>query len=347
MSLLDFRVLRRGVLLAPLAGAAAAIFGAGTRPARAQEKASLIAKSVARVPEAPDDPAWLEADLLPVPLAPQAVVKPRLYKAGVSALTVRALYDDAHLAVLLEWADNRADSELGGVADFRDAVALEFPANPADGIPYFAMGEPGKPVTIYQWKADWQFGSRFDVSDRNPDMIADWYPFSGRPAGEIAEIADYGQEGTEKVYLTAWSAGSLLGDPELQARTSVEKLQAEGFGTLTPVAAEAQDATGFGASKDGLWRVLLTIPRDQGGFTFAPGMTLPLAFAVWDGAGHERGGEKAVSTWYFMSLEQPVGSAIYWAPVLAVAGVLAAQLGGLGALRRARSNGEAGNDKSA
>jgi hypothetical protein len=205
MSLLDIRLLRRSVLLAPLAGAAAAIFGAGARPAQAQEKASLIAKSVSRVPDTHDDPAWQQADVLPVPLAPQAVVKPRLYKTGVTSLTVRALYDDEHLAVLLEWADTHADAEFAGVADFRDAVALEFPANPADGIPYFAMGEPGKPVTIYQWKADWQYGSRLDVSHRYPDMSADWYPFSGRPAGEIAEIADYGQEAAERVFLTSWS----------------------------------------------------------------------------------------------------------------------------------------------
>ena len=345
MSLFDIRLLRRGVLLAPLAGAAAAVFGAGTRPAQAQEKASLIAKSVGRVPDTLDDPAWQQTDVLPVPLAPQAVVKPRLYKTGVTSLTVRALYDGEHLAVLLEWADTRADAEFAGVADFRDAVALEFPANPADGIPYFAMGEPGKPVTIYQWKADWQYGSQFDVSHRFPDMSNDWYPFSGRPAGEIAEIADYRRDGAEKVFLTSWSAGSLLGDPDLQAKTSVEKLQAEGFGTLTPVEAAAQDAVGHGASKDGLWQVLVTIPRAQGGFVLEPGMTLPLAFAVWDGSSNERGGEKAVSTWYFMSLEQPVGSAIYWAPVLAAGGVLAAHFGGLRALRRARADGEVGHDE--
>ncbi|MBZ0215706.1 MAG: hypothetical protein K8F25_04060, partial [Fimbriimonadaceae bacterium] len=255
-------------------------------------------------------------------------------------------YDGERLAVLLEWTDTRADAEFAGVADFRDAVALEFPANPADGIPYFAMGEPDKPVTIYQWKADWQYGSQFDVSHRFPDMSDDWYPFSGRPAGEIAEIADYGKDGAEKVFLTSWSAGSPLGDPELQARTSVEKLQAEGFGTLTSVEAAAQDAVGHGANKDGLWQVLVTIPRAQERFVLEPGMTLPMAFAVWDGAKSERGGEKGVSTWYFMSLEQPVGTAVYWAPVLAAAGIVAAQLGGLHLLRRrSRDDRETGHDK--
>lgn len=333
MSLRDIRLLRRSFLLAPLAAAAAAIFG--TRPVAAQEKATLLAKSVDRVPEAPDDAAWAGADALPVPMAPQAVVKPRLYEAGVTSVTVRALYDADRLALLFEWQDARADAELAGVADFRDAVAVEFPADPATGIPYFAMGEPGKPVTIYQWKADWQFGQDHDVSQRHPDMIADWYPFSGRPAGEIAGLGDYAED---RIYLTSAAAGSLLSDTALQARTPVEKLSAEGFGTLTPVDASAQDGTGNGAAADGRWRVVLTVPREQGGFTFAPGMTLPMAFAVWDGAKLHRGGEKAVSTWYFTSLEQPVGSALYWAPIAAVAAVLAAQLGGLRALKRQAQN---------
>lgn len=329
MSLRDIRLLRRSFLLAPLAAAAAMTLG--TRPAAAQEKATLLAKSVDRVPEAPDDAAWDGADVLPVPMAPQAVVKPRLYEAGVDAITVRALYDADHLALLFEWDDARTDAELASVADFRDAVAVEFPADPATGIPYFAMGEPGKPVTIYQWKADWQFGMDHDVTQRHPDMIADWYPYSGRPAGEIAGLDDYAED---RIYLTAAAAGNSLSDTGLQARTPVEKLQAEGFGTLTPVDASAQDGIGNGAAANGRWRVVITVPRQQPGFTFAPGMTVPMAFAVWDGAKLHRGGEKAVSTWYFTSLEQPVGNALYWAPIVAVAGVLAAQLGGLRVLKR-------------
>ncbi|MCB1364053.1 MAG: hypothetical protein KDK02_08020 [Rhodobacteraceae bacterium] len=337
MSFRDMGLPRRSVLLAPLAAGVAALLG--TRPAGAQEKATLLAKPVDRVPESPDDSAWNSADMLPVPMAPQAVVKPRLYEAGIAAITVRALYDTDRLALLLEWEDAKANTELGDVADFRDAVAVEFPADPGAGIPYFAMGEPGRPVTIYQWKADWQFGRDHEVSRRHPDMIDDWYPFSGRPAGEIAGLNDYVGD---RIYLTAAAAGSLLSDTALQARTPVEKLRAEGFGTLTPVAAAGQDGAGNGVASDGRWRVVITVPREQAGFTFAPGMTLPMAFAVWDGAKLHRGGEKAVSTWYFTSLEQPVGAALYWAPIAAVAGVVVAQLGGLSILKRKAGSGGRG-----
>ena len=62
MNLLNARLFRRHFLLAPLAGSVAALLGAGTRSARAQEKASLIARAVERVPDTPDDAAWTAAD---------------------------------------------------------------------------------------------------------------------------------------------------------------------------------------------------------------------------------------------------------------------------------------------
>lgn len=324
---------RRKVLLASLAGSAAWLAGPLSRPAAAQQKASLIARPVDRVPDGPDDDMWPTADILEVPMAPQAVVKPRTYEASTKAVKVSALYDADRIAFRLEWADAARDARIGGVASFRDAVAVEFPANPADGIPYFAMGEADKPVTIYQWKADWQFSKNRDVDEEHPNMVVDWYPYSGRSAGEIAGSADYGGGG-DKVFHPSWWSGSLLADPELHARTAIEKLQAEGFGTIGPVGPDGQDATGSGVWKDGIWRVVISLPRAQEQFAFGPGQAFPVAFAAWDGAAGERGGEKSVSTWYFLSLEQPIGKIAYVAPVLALAGVGALQAWGLRVLRR-------------
>lgn len=315
-------------------GGVAWLAGSLVRPAAAQEKATLIAKQVDRVPDGPADDLWQNADILVVPMAPQAVVKPRTYETGVKAIKARALYDDKKLAFLLEWEDAKRDAAIGGVASFRDAVALEFPVDPANGIPYFGMGETNKPVTIYQWKADWQFSNNRDVDERFPNMVADWYPFSGRGPGEIAEPADYGKEGADKAFHTSWWSGSTLGDPELQARTPVEKLLAEGFGTIRPAGPDRQDASGKGVWKEGVWKVVISFPRSQEEFAFERGKTIPVAFAAWDGAGKERGGEKAVSTWYFLSLEQPIGVFSYISPVLVVAGAGLVQIAGLRYLRR-------------
>lgn len=317
-------VQRRHVLFAPFAAGLACLGGAAARAATSQ-KATLIAKFVERVPASPDDDAWKKSDVLEVPLAPQAVVKPRIYETATRALQVRGFYDDTRVAFLLEWKDPQRDASIGMSSAFRDAVALEFPATPAAGIPYFAMGEPGKAVTIYQWKADWELSRHDDVDDTFPNMAVDWYPLSGHGPGELTAVGDYGKEGAEKAFHTSWWAGNPLGNPELQARTSVEKLRAEGFGSLTSLEPGQQDALGKADWRDGAWRIVVSIPRDQEAFRFESGLTLPIAFAAWNGAGGERGGEKAVSTWYFLSLEKPLSKLAFIAPVLAFLGAAAAQ----------------------
>ena len=328
------RVTRRLWLGIPVVGSLAWLLGAG-RPASAQQaqKASLLAKAVASVPDDPQDARWQNADSLDVPLAPQAVVKPRIFEVGIKTLTARALYDAERIAILLTWRDASSDARIGGTGAFRDAVAIEFPGDPATGIPYFAMGEPDKPVVIYQWKADWQSAGAGDEDGLYPQMTVDWYPYSGRAPGEIAAAADYAKSG-DRVYVTSWHAGNSLGDRDLQGRTPIEKLQAEGFGTLTTLPTERQDGRGKAAWKDGVWSLVLIVPRAQDRFAFAPGMTIPVAFAAWDGAKRERGGEKAVSTWYFMSLEKPIGTLAFISPVLAFLGVAALQAWGLHRMRR-------------
>jgi len=85
---------------------------------------------------------------------------------------------------------------------------------------------------------------------------------------------------------------------------------------------------------DGRWRVVISIPREQDLFTFEEGLVLPIAFAAWDGSNQERDGEKAVSTWYFLALEKPVGTSVYLWPILALIAVGVAEIGLLRYLRR-------------
>jgi hypothetical protein len=333
------QITRRLWLGVPAVGIVA-LFAGATRSVSAQQaqKASLLAKSVKQIPEDPQDEQWRNADSLDVPLAPQAVVKPRVFEAAIKMVTARALYDEERIAIQLTWRDQNRNARIGNPDTFRDAVAIEFPGDPAHGIPYFAMGEPEKPVVIYQWKADWQFAAEGDEDGANPQMIADWYPFSGRPAGEIATATDYAKTG-DRAFVTSWHVGNSLGDRDLQSRVPVEKLQAEGFGTLMTLPADRQDGKGKAVWKDGTWSLVLIVPRAQDRFAFAPGMTVPVAFAAWDGAKRERGGEKAVSTWYFMSLEKPIGTLAYVSPVLAFLGVAAVQAWGMRWLRRRAAQG--------
>lgn len=331
---------RRRLLGAPFAALAGWLL-LPARRAHAQQKATLLAKLVAKVPAAPEDPAWQRADALDIPLSPQAVVKPRRYDASVTGVAVRALYDESRLALRLEWRDAASEAMKGGVSAFRDALAVEFPSDPKGGIPFFGMGEANRPVTIYQWKSDWQPTPHNDVDEQYPNMVVDWYPYSGRGPGEIAELEDYGGKDGDKAFVTSWAAGNTLADPALQGERAVEKLVARGFGTVAAAPPDRQDGEARAAWKDGVWTAVVTLPRAQEQFTFERGQTVPVAFAAWDGAKSERGGEKAVSTWYFLSLEQPVGVFTYAAPLLAVAGAGAVQLAGLRALRARRAPGAA------
>ncbi len=336
MSKYKIDIRRRALLAAPLASAVGWLLWPARR-AMAARKARLIAKQVEQVPADPEDPLWADADVLEVPLAPQAVVKPRTYEVGVKLIKVRALYEKERLAFLVEWGDPQRDAMAGDTSAFRDAVAVEFPAEPAGGIPYFGMGESDRPVTIYQWKSDWQSGIDNDADEKYPNMVVDWYPFSGRGPGEIAEATDYGKKEADRVFQTSWWVGNTLADPALQAQRPVEKLQAGGFGTVSPVESDEQDGLGKGAWRDGVWKTVISIPRAQEQFTFERGKAIPVAFAAWDGAHRERGGEKAVSTWYFLSLEQPIGAFSYIAPAVVVIGAALIEIAGLRKLRDKRT----------
>lgn len=57
----------------------------------------------------PDSDLWAEATAVEVPLSAQTVAPPKLLAASVRTVTVRAMHNDAQLALLLEWDDETRD----------------------------------------------------------------------------------------------------------------------------------------------------------------------------------------------------------------------------------------------
>lgn len=279
---------------------------------------TVLSKEVAEVPLEPEAAQWQQAGAIEIPLSPQVLVKPRIYETSVSSVSVRSLYDAKSVGFLLEWGDKGENRGLGRIASYRDAVALQFPAEPARSTPHFAMGEPNNSVIIYHWKADWQFGPEYDVNEEFPGMHWDFYPHSGKGPGQIPEAADYGGPGSpayvaDKSYIPAWWVGNPLADIELKRRTPVEKLTATGFSSLT--SAKEQDGMGKAVRTGNGWKVAIAIPRAQGQLGFASGQVVPINFAVWDGANNERGGEKSVSSWNWLALEKKTGASVFIIPV--------------------------------
>ncbi len=134
----------------------------------------LKSKRVTRdFPLDPDDPLWREAEPLDVPLSGQVVMAPRWQNHSVDLITVRSLYNDKAVAFLLEWEDRFKDTvhreEPLPVKDtyakfapdkeraLRDAIEIQFPVRIPEGAdrPHFFLGQPGKPVSLWRWNADW------------------------------------------------------------------------------------------------------------------------------------------------------------------------------------------------
>jgi hypothetical protein len=170
------------------------------------------------------------------------------------------------------------------------------------------MGEHNGPVNIWQWKADWEADlARFrDIQDRYPNMAWDVYPFlRGTPQGDRSQVR-VATASHDPTYLAGWGAGNLFSTPSRS--TPVENLNAIGLGTLTSQAPEHQSVNGHGIWTDGKWRVVMVRVLRTGNerdTQFEPGgTTVPVAFAVWDGAQGDRDGRKAVTVWQHLKLEK-------------------------------------------
>jgi hypothetical protein len=223
----------------------------------------------------------------------------------IEVVRVASLHNGKEIGFLLEWDDPVMNEQALRHEDFRDAAAVQFPLQP--GEPSYIMGEQTGPVNIWHWKADWQADlARFrDIQDRYPNMTWDEYPFvKGASHGDNGQVR-IATAAHNPTYLAGWGAGNLFSTPSRQ--TPVENLNAIGLGTLTSQPADRQTVKGYGTWADGKWRVVMVRALRTGhirDIQFEPGTTVPVAFAIWDGAQGDRDGRKAVSTWQHLKLEK-------------------------------------------
>jgi hypothetical protein len=212
---------------------------------------------------------------------------------------VRALYNNKDVAILLEWDDNTQDMNYSREQSFRDGAAIQF--SPSGEFPFIGMGN-GKttsgleiPVNIWHWKGDWQADSGFyhDIQHTYPNMYVDTYYFP--------------KEVQDKTFLSGRATGNLFSS---EHRPSViEDINAVGFGTLEhqPLASQSVQGTGCWNSWNGdnKWRVIFKRSLDSNeakDVKFSKGSTVPISFAIWDGAREDRDGIKFVSTWFRLKM---------------------------------------------
>ena len=115
------------------------------------------------LPEGPEDAAWEQAQFTSLYLVPQLIAKERHFTPSLDAISVKALYNDKEIALLLEWddrtrslPDNPKAVEIADGEIFEDAVSVQWPVKlPEEGEkPYFGMGDAAHQVNIWQWKSE-------------------------------------------------------------------------------------------------------------------------------------------------------------------------------------------------
>jgi DMSO reductase family type II enzyme heme b subunit len=116
---------------------------------------------------------------------------------------------------------------------------------------------------------------------------------------------------TGPVYQWRWASN---------ARTAAVAGLARGVERFDPIS-----GAGVGAQAvydKGQWRVVFTralaSPDTATQLPFRTGRAIPVAFFAWDGSNGEHGTRMAISTWYFLALDEPVPARVFISPVLAM-----------------------------
>lgn len=106
------------------------------------------------LPVDPYDAFWDAGPVaVKVELGPQMITNPKWPNPSTKSVTVRAVKNSDGIAIMLEWDDSTQDSNFDHSALYVDRAAVMFPVTPDKEVPMITMGEPDKPVNIWQWKA--------------------------------------------------------------------------------------------------------------------------------------------------------------------------------------------------
>jgi complex iron-sulfur molybdoenzyme family reductase subunit gamma len=260
--------------------------GRGTGPLAPE---TIVAGAVDTLPRSPADPAW---DALPAATAsvyPQRTVRlndrdanAALDEAEPVTLEIRAATTARDLAIRASWPDateNRSEPPSTGPLA-RRGLRGSAPDGGSDAAPHArTWGDPQS--ASFRDAAAIQIPERFGAGRR--------LPYVGM--GDVASPV--------RVYMQRAAAGA----------APVNEYVAAGFGSLTRAAQRHASGELVYDASAGTWRAVFRRPLRTGGHDVARGL-VPVAFALWDGARHERGGNKRLSGWKLLrSPRFPVAAA--------------------------------------
>jgi DMSO reductase family type II enzyme heme b subunit len=125
------------------------------------------------LPVDPYDPFWDSGPVaVKVELGPQMITNPKWPNPSTKEVTVRAVKNNNDIAIMLEWDDQTKSSNFDHSALYVDRAAVMFPVTGNKEAPSITMGEPGKPVNIWQWKAIGGERGQPGVKDNSSSKLA-------------------------------------------------------------------------------------------------------------------------------------------------------------------------------
>ena len=223
----------------------------------------------------------------------------------VEGVDVRAVHDGENLAIHLTWNDPTENAHQLHITAFGDGAAVQL-SNDEDP-PFFGMGDVAGTVNIWHWKSTWE-GNRPnfpDISQAYPRALMDFdmsvkkiQPSQGPHLASKIEERD-------PTFYSGWGAGNLLSRPDRPG--AAEDLNARGLGTVHSQALRGQNVHGSGVWKEGVWRAMFLralSASESGDINFRPGESVRIAFAIWDGQAGDRDGQKSVTIWHDLTLEE-------------------------------------------
>ncbi len=285
------------------------------------------------LPEGPDDAAWDTVSSIEMPLAGQIVAKPRLWTPSVNSIRIKSMYNKEDIIFLLEWDDTTNEQD----EVYSDAVALQFPTKIPEALekPYFAMGESGKSVTIWHWRAY----DEFKQTEKNENGDDTETATDGGSSVDEQEEAEEQEEVSE--------TGAVLQEEKTEEEKPKEKfkgfatikeMNAKGFKNLAEQPSDSQHSKSKGYWKNGKWKVMITRPLmtddKKIDIQFETGKLIPYALATWDGSNSEIGGQKSISSWYYLTLEMTTPRSVYVYVLIAIIMGASIQFWVIGRIRR-------------
>lgn len=229
-----------------------------------------------------EDPVWEEAEEYFFPLVGQIIVRPRWFAPSVTGVWVRAVHNGEELALRLRWHDP-SQSPNPRWREWQERVLATM--EPQEGGPT----EPGT----------------------YPDAFAVQFPRT-IPTGMDRPYFLMGSA-REPVYLWHWQS-----EPEKATEAT-----ARGLDRTEPLPGSQQGLASAAAWADGEWQLVLSRSLAVGDgdgdarLEIETGRAIPIAFHAWDGDNAEAGTRAAISTWYYLHLDEPASSSVFVLPIAA------------------------------